>query len=240
MIHLMRHGEVDNPQGILYGRLPGFHLSELGRKMTETTAQYLFDEGLPIREIVASPLERAQESAEGAARLFGLPIKTDERLIESANLFEGQKINGNRRALLNPRYYSRYWNPLTPSWCEPYAAQAHRIRDAVAGALQRQLADAKDTAISGKVSADNPGGPVVKHVLMVSHQLPIWCFRLFIEGKALAHIPTRRQCSLASLTSFTFVGSTLIDWGYTEPAAHLLAQASDMVPGTSAASLNRG
>lgn len=241
VIHLMRHGEVHNPEGVLYGRLPGYHLSDLGRKMTETTGQYLFDNGFPIQEIVASPLERAQESAEGAARLFGLPIKTDERLIESANLFEGQRINGNRKSLLNPRYYPRYWNPITPSWCEPYRDQAYRIRDAVAAALHRQHSNCKNTANTAvNLSTDKHGKPLAKHVLMVSHQLPIWCFRLFIEGKMLVHNPNKRQCSLASLTSFTFAGGTLLDWDYTEPAANLLAQATDMVPGTSAASVNRG
>lgn len=237
VIHLMRHGEVDNPEGILYGRLPGYHLSELGRKMTESTAQYLFNAGFPIREIISSPLLRAQESAEAAAYLFKLPIKTDGRLIESANLFEGQKINGNRKSLLNPRYYLRYRNPITPSWCEPYTDQAYRMRDAVATALQRQLTTADK---SSETAVDSTIKPPAKHVLMISHQLPIWCFRLFIEGKMLAHNPARRQCSLASLTSFTFAGSTLVDWCYTEPAANLLAQASDMVPGTSKASLNRG
>ena len=32
-IHFVRHGEVHNPDHILYERLPGFHLSDRGRRM---------------------------------------------------------------------------------------------------------------------------------------------------------------------------------------------------------------
>lgn len=41
VVHVMRHGEVENPEGVLYGRLPGYHLSELGRKMAERVAEHL-------------------------------------------------------------------------------------------------------------------------------------------------------------------------------------------------------
>ncbi|MFQ9337269.1 MAG: histidine phosphatase family protein, partial [Varibaculum sp.] len=40
-IHLMRHGEVDNPDGVLYGRLPGYHLTDLGKQMAQMSAEYL-------------------------------------------------------------------------------------------------------------------------------------------------------------------------------------------------------
>ena len=61
VVHLMRHGEVHNPDGILYGRLPGYLLSELGREMADTVARFLADHD--VVRVVASPLERAQETA---------------------------------------------------------------------------------------------------------------------------------------------------------------------------------
>lgn len=64
----------------------------------------------------------------------------------------------------------------------------------------------------------------------VSHQLPIWIVRSAYERRRLWHDPRRRQCTLASLTTFTYEGEKLISVAYTEPArdlvpAHLLAGA---------------
>ena len=63
VIHVMRHGEVDNPDGILYGRLPGYGLTDLGIEMAEAVAEYFVDSGADITHVVASPLLRAQMSA---------------------------------------------------------------------------------------------------------------------------------------------------------------------------------
>jgi broad specificity phosphatase PhoE len=41
IVHLLRHGEVYNPTKILYGRLPGFRLSELGVQMAQAAADSL-------------------------------------------------------------------------------------------------------------------------------------------------------------------------------------------------------
>lgn len=71
--------------------------------------------------------------------------------------------------------------------------------------------------------------------MIVSHQLPIWTMRRFIERLPLAHDPRKRECSLASVTSLTFVGRQLISLDYWEPVADILGQAQDMVPGTSKA-----
>ena len=64
-MHVLRHGEVFNPSKILYGRLPDFHLSELGKQMAKADAQAL--SGRDVTYVVASPLERAQETAEPIA-----------------------------------------------------------------------------------------------------------------------------------------------------------------------------
>lgn len=218
-IHLMRHGEVHNPEGILYGRLPGYHLSDLGQQMAEQVAQTLYDSGHDVTAVITSPLERAQESGAPTAAAFGLTPTTDPRLIEAGNLFEGVAVNRNRWVLAQPRYWPLYRNPLSPSWGERYTQIVDRMRDAVAAAIP---------AAEGH------------EALLVSHQLPIWVLRLFLEGRPLAHDPRRRQCSLASLTSLTFEDRTLVGLAYWEPAGDLLRRAADMVPGTSAAVANTG
>lgn len=218
-IHLMRHGEVHNPEGVLYGRIPGFHLSALGLQMADQVADVLSAAGHDIAAVITSPLERARETGAPTAAAFDLTASTDERLIEAANRFEGEVVNRNRWRLAKPVYWSSYVNPRRPSWGEPYTELVARMRGAVLGAL-------------GQVEG--------REALLVSHQLPIWAIRLWLEGRPLAHDPRRRQCSLASLTSLTFDGRTLVGLSYWEPAGDLLRRAEDMVPGTSAAAENLG
>lgn len=217
-IHLVRHGEVDNPTGILYGRRPGFRLTELGRAMGEEVGR-AFSSGHDIRYIAASPLERAQETARPTSHAFDRPIEIDDRLIEADNKFEGTAVNKNRAILAHPKFYSWYVNPLRPSWGEPYTQIVRRMSGAIAHAL--------DEARGGEAA-------------LFSHQLPIWTMRRFIERKPLAHDPRRRQCALASVTSLTFADSQLLALDYWEPAAELIAAAADMVPGTSAAAAAKG
>lgn len=220
-VHLLRHGEVHNPGGVLYGRLEGFRLSERGRLMAERVAEVLHGNGHDIRHVVASPLQRAQETALPTAQAFGLELGTDERLVEAANDFEGTTVGSQRAALAHPRYWRRYLNPLRPSWGEPYRDQVARMSAAV-GDARRRL-------------ADDGGG----EALLVSHQLPIWVTRLFLERRPLWHDPRKRQCSLASLTSLTFAGTRLVGLSYWEPAADLVAGALDLLPGSSGAAIPR-
>ncbi|MGM0385242.1 MAG: histidine phosphatase family protein [Actinomycetota bacterium] len=214
-VHLMRHGEVLNPDGIVYGRLPGYGLSDRGRAMAERVGEVLHSGGHDIRAVLASPLQRAQESATPTAEAFGVQVRTDQGLIEAVNAFEGVAVNRNRLQLAHPRYWPRYVNPLRPSWGEPYADQVTRM----SGMVRRALLLVPD------------GG----EVLAVSHQLPIWVTRLFLERRPLAHDPRNRQCALASLTSLTFDGRRLVALTYWEPAGDLLPSAHDAGSGSSAA-----
>lgn len=198
VVHLMRHGEVHNPGGVLYGRIPGYRLSERGVAMAERVAEHLAD--ADVAAVVASPLQRAQETATPIARSHGLELATDDRLIESGNVFEGLTIGVGDGALSSPRHWKHLWNPLRPSWGEAYREIARRMLAAVE--------DARDLA---------PG----REVVCVSHQLPIWTARSAAEGRRLWHDPRRRQCGLASLTSFTYDGDRLVGVGYREPAADL-------------------
>lgn len=214
-VHLMRHGEVFNPHGVLYGRLPGYRLSERGTAMAQRVAEYLSEQGADIRVVVASPLQRAQESAAPTAAAFSLPLRTDEGLIEAGNEFEGESFRGGHLKLAHPRYWKRYLNPARPSWGEPYTEIAQRM----VGAIRRAL----DLLPEGG------------EALLVSHQLPIWTTRLHVEGRPFLHDPRQRECALASLTSLEFDGRRLTGLTYSEPAADLVAQATDMVPGRSGA-----
>lgn len=210
-VHLLRHGEVHNPAGVLYGRLPEFHLSERGRAMASMVAEHLkqrADDGARLVYLVSSPLLRAQETAQPTAAALGLEITTDARIIEAENHFEGLKVN--RSEVLRPRHWPYLRNPLRPSWGEPYQGQASRVLEAVGDARRRALELGGDGA----------------EAVMVSHQLPIWVTRRSAEGKRLWHDPRHRECTLASLTSLVFDGDTIVDVRYSEPAAALLPGAA--------------
>jgi broad specificity phosphatase PhoE len=194
-VHLLRHGEVHNPGGILYGRLPGFRLSEDGLQMARDAAKALT--GRDVTEVVASPLQRAQETAEPIAGVFGVEITTDDRLIESTNRFEGTRFGVGDGVLKVPANWPYLWNPFTPSWGEAYVAVARRMLHAAEEARDRNLGH---------------------EVVCVSHQLPIWTLRRYVEGRALWHHPGKRQCGLASLTSLTWEDGRLLHVTYSEPA----------------------
>ncbi len=195
VVHLLRHGEVHNPDGILYGRLPGFRLSDVGVRQAERVAEYLG--GRDVVHVVASPLLRAQQTAEPIAARHGLDLVTDEGLIEAGNVFEGAKVSVGDGLLRDPRHWPKLHNPFRPSWGEPYReiasrmlAAAHRARDRATG----------------------------HEAVCVSHQLPIWTLRRHLDRRRLWHDPRRRQCSLASLTSVVFAGDAMVEVVYTQPA----------------------
>jgi broad specificity phosphatase PhoE len=199
IVHLLRHGEVHNPEGVLYGRLPGYSLSERGLKMANRIAEHLAKADLA--HVGSSPLERARETAQPIADAHRLEIATDERLVEADNIFQGLTFGVGDGALTRPRHWRHLRNPFKPSWGEPYAAQASRMLAAMEEA--RKNADGREA-------------------LLVSHQLPIWVTRSFVEGRRLWHDPRKRQCSLASLTSFTYDGEEIVAVSYSEPAKDLL------------------
>ena len=195
IVHVLRHGEVHNPKGILYGRLPGFKLSVTGQSQAKAVADALA--GHDITHVVASPLLRAQETAAPIAAAHGLTIAEDENLIEAGNEFEGLRVAVGDGALRRPRHWWKLRDPFTPSWGEPYLQIAHRMLAAVNAA---------------RVEA------VGHEAVCVSHQLPVWTLRRFLQGDRLWHDPRNRQCGLASLTSLVYEGDQLVDLVYSEPA----------------------
>ncbi len=193
-VNLVRHGEVFNPTKVLYGRLPGFRLSEAGQHQAEVTARYLADHD--VAAVIASPLERARQTAAPIAAAHGLTVETDPRLIESRNAFEGTRVEPGPGLLRHPEAWKHVYNPFRPSWGEPYEEIARRMLAAVT--------EWRDTW---------PG----REVVLVSHQLPVWTARRRLEGLHLWHRPDRRQCALASVTSAVYRDRTLTRVGYAEP-----------------------
>lgn len=202
-VHVVRHGEVHNPTGILYGRLPGFHLSATGAAQAAAVADALADRD--IVAVIASPLQRAQETAAPIAARHDLAVETDPDLIESANFFEGRRVGPGDGAWRDPRVWWQLRNPFTPSWGEPYVDIAARMTTAVDKARVRGAGH---------------------EVVCVSHQLPVWTLRLYLTGKRLWHDPRRRDCALASVTSLIYDGDRLVDVVYSQPAAALTAPAT--------------
>jgi broad specificity phosphatase PhoE len=198
-VHLLRHGEVHNPEKILYGRLPGYHLSETGRLMAQRAAEFFA--GRDVTVLVSSPMERAQQTAAPIAAKLGLTASLDERLIEAGNQFQGKRFGVGDGALRRPSAWWLLRNPLRPSWGEAYAEILVRVSAAIA--------DARRAAAGHEA-------------VLVSHQLPIWVTRLGLEGRHLWHDPRRRQCSLASVTSLRYDGDRLAGIDYHEPSADLL------------------
>jgi broad specificity phosphatase PhoE len=198
VLHLVRHGEVFNPAGVLYGRLPDYHLSDVGREMADRVARELAERD--VVHLRCSPLERARETMGPLAEALGLPVAIDDRLLEAANYLEGLKVSF-PSTLRTPKNWRHFRNPLTPSWGEPYKAIVARMRAA--------MKDAREAA-SGH------------EAVIVSHQLPIWMARCDAEGRRLIHDPRRRDCSLASITSFSYFDGRVSSVTYREPVADLL------------------
>jgi broad specificity phosphatase PhoE len=196
---------VDNPDGVIYGRLPGFGLTELGHQMAERLGEYFADHNLVY--LVSSPLLRAQETiAPIAAKFPELEVVLDERVIETANKFQGIDLGWHYTNLLKPSNLWKLHNPLQPSWGEPYPQIVTRMRDAIKDAA-RHANDAE--------------------AVIVSHELPIFITRRAVEHKPFMHDPRKRNTRLASVTSFHYVNGSLVNITYNEPAGDLVPHSND-------------
>jgi broad specificity phosphatase PhoE len=202
IVHLLRHGEVHNPDRVLYGRLPGYRLSDLGVAQAAAAAEFLACRD--IGYLVSSPLERARQTARPLADALDLPIEVDERLIEASNELEGRRVAGGKGLFRDRSNLKHFRNPFRPSWGEPYVQVAARVLAAARAAREH---------------AERSGAG--REAVCVSHQLPIVAARRSAEGRVLFHDPRRRQCALASVTSFRFDGDVVVGIDYAEPAASL-------------------
>lgn len=162
--------------------------------------------GHPIAALFASPLLRAQESAAPWSQTFGLPIQTDERLIEPTNKFEGGTYEFGAKVLLHPKIWPWVMNPFRPSWGEAYTSVVARMFSA--------LDDAWNSADGGEV-------------VMVSHQMPIVMVQRAVAGKRPFHDPRQRRCTLSSITTLERRDGRFVEVGYQDLSPDLLAKAID-------------
>ncbi len=196
-IHLVRHGQVENPKGVIYGRLPGYHLSELGRLQAEAAAQHLA--GADLGAVWVSPLERAQETAEAIALRHDLEVVTDERLTESANTLEGLS-----RTLLgmfrDPRRWWHFRNPLRPSWGESFSEIKARM-----------LASIEEAIVAA-------GG---REIAVVSHQTPVLVARAALIHSRRPPLAGLVACETGSVTTVNVPEQGAASASYFRPPARL-------------------
>lgn len=195
IVHLVRHGEVYNPDKILYGRAAGYHLSSRGHSQAARTARAF--SGHDVTYLAASPLQRTQETAQAIAKVTGCDVDIDKTIIEADNQLAGRHIRGWRSELWNPQLWPLLTNPLEPSWGERYEDIAARMF----GAVER-----------ARLAAEG------HEAILVSHQLPIVMVQRTVFQQRLAHAPWARECDLASVTSLVFKGDEITDIFYSSPA----------------------
>ena len=213
-IHFVRHGKVENPGHLLYERLPGFHLSEVGVRMAQATAHYIAVNPRlnTVSAIYSSPLERTRETAGEILTALNevretrgeepLELTTDERIIEARNEFRGTRIGHGEGALWKPRNLKLVRNLWTPSWGESYRSIAARVQDF---ALEKVH--------------EYPG----EQIVVVTHESPIWSYRHMLETGHPEHNMLLRKTALASVTSITYDSETgkVLSITYADPAKHI-------------------
>lgn len=204
-IHFVRHGEVENPNHLLYERLPGFHLSNRGLKMAQATAKYIatVPQMRGISAIYSSPLERTQETAQQIANALQIgPIILDNRLIEAENNFRGKRIGYGEGALWKNNNWKLVSNLWKPSWGESYKSIAARVGD-----------------FAREQVKNHPG----EQIVAVTHESPIWSYRHLLETGHAEHNMLLRKTALASITSITFdcANMNVLSITYVDPAARV-------------------
>ena len=188
------------PEKVLYGRLPGYRLSELGVQMAKAAAQALADEGHHLCGGQPAGARAADRRADRG------PVRPAHRRRRAAHrerqLLRGQAGRRRRRRAAGPTQLVDAARPVHPVVGRAYTAIAARMF----AALQAARAAAEG-----------------HEAVCVSHQLPIWTLRRHLERKRLWHDPRRRSAPWPACTSFHFEGTNLVGVAYTEPAAHLVA-----------------
>ena len=192
-IHLVRHGEVENPKGVIYGRLPGYNLSERGTLQAEAAGRRLAERD--IGAIWASPLERAQETAAAIAEHHAVEITTDDRLIESDTTLEG--VGKTLWAFArSPRHWWKLRNPWRPSWGETFVEIKLRMMAAI------------DEAVAAS------GG---REVVIVSHQTPVLVARAALSKRRGPPWLGGTPCTTGSVTTLEMEDGAVVSASYFAP-----------------------
>jgi len=180
VVHLIRHGETENPAHLVYASLPGFGLTPGGFAQAGMAARHLANR--PVAAVWSSPLQRALETAGEIARSFGLPVIADEELREWSLL---DRWAGHRWEELSDHFPGEVETYLSTPTALPFSPESLiDLARRMAGALAR-------------FSEREPAGDIV----VVSHQDPIQAARLFVTGRDLAglHVDKPGHGSVISL-----------------------------------------
>ena len=165
-IHLVRHGEVLNPNHVCYADLPSFNLSERGVLQAHAAGRYL--SGEPVSVVITSPLARAVQTATSIARRHRLDPQPRDGLLESGQY---------------PGWTGERWDDIRtrfPDQINAYLADATSMPDVhetiddiavrVTGTIERELLEGADV------------------VVVVAHQDPIQSARLRLLGRPLSEL----------------------------------------------------
>lgn len=193
LVHLVRHAELDNPNHLVAGSLPGFGLSPHGLDQARRVGRYLGPRA--VVAIWSSPLESALRTAEEIAARSGVPVRVDEDLREWELL---ERWRGNAWASLQEQFPGEMDAYLSHPQHLPFSPETlGRLADRV-GEVARRL------------DAEHPHGDVV----MVSHQDPIRAARLRLTGSDVSslHDDTLAHGSVVTLRpGVTWVEETVWD-----------------------------
>lgn len=164
-IYIVRHGQIENPDNIIYGFLP-LPLSEEGRATAKRAGQYLKDKNIGI--IISSPIARTMETAKIINREISggdLKIEEDSRLreIEWGKVFQG--MNEEELKKKYPNEWEEYKkHPSKFGFGETLQTLSERMAE-----------------VLQEVVKSHPG----KNILLVSHKAPISCLVLKLKDKDL-------------------------------------------------------
>ena len=198
-VYLIRHSDVENPQSVLYGHLDGFPLSELGRRRAEALAERLAGSG--ISRIVASPLERAQETARiiGSRLPEPVPVETDPALRESEFSRYLQGVRLWMVPLLHPRWYLHKMRRGMMPGDEAITDLGGRI-----------------LAVARRVASESPE----RTTALVSHADPLQAAWILLDGRPHNELEMyRRPVDRAGLLKVELIDGRATEWEYQPPPA---------------------
>ena len=167
VLHLVRHGQVDNPQKIVYGRQRGWRLSDRGRTEAEEVARHLG--GRPIARVYTSPLERAVQTATVIAGTCGGEVEPRDDLVE---------------ALLCAPWEGLPWREVKRNRAAEWARYLFRPREVGEVAEDLEALAARMQKALRAIASAHPG----RQVVVVSHGDPLKAGVLALTGGDLREL----------------------------------------------------
>lgn len=200
-LYLVRHCEVENPRGLLYGHLPNFPLSSRGIRQAQALGGKLANSG--ARRIYTSPLERAQQTAAIIHRqLPASEVVTTSNLVEAEFGRYLQGISLRQIPWRRPLWWLHMvWPGLLPN-DETVSAMAARVDVP----LQRHL-------------TEFPG----ESCICVSHGDPIQAFWIRHRGRRRWALH-RLQCAKGAMLCLDYRGTHLTAVRYIPPTEVTVAE----------------